>query len=109
MEVKDMKNLNDIAQEIKTVQNGVNNMIVPLLKDTIKDANKHNERLFIITISCLIIIAIIGIVSEIQIAKQTKQYADFLSQFEIQGDVIQDLDADNLSSATINDGITINK
>lgn len=109
MEVKDMKNLNDIATEIKSIQNGVNNMIVPLLKDTIKDANKHNERLFIITILCLIIVVIIGVVSEIQIAKQSKQYADFLSQFEIQGEVVQDVDANNESSAVINDGITINK
>ena len=30
-----MKNLNDIAKQIKDVESGVNNMIIPLLKDTI--------------------------------------------------------------------------
>ena len=55
MEVKDMKNLNDIAKQIKDVESGVNNMIIPLLKDTISDANMHNRRMFIIVILCYII------------------------------------------------------
>lgn len=109
MEVKDMKNLNDIAKQIKDVESGVNNMIIPLLKDTISDANMHNRRMFIIVILCLSIIALLGIFAQFEIAKQSKQYADFLSQFEIQGDIVQDVDADNGSSAVINDGITINK
>ena len=109
MEVKDMKNLNDIAKQIKDVESGVNNMIIPLLKDTISDANMHNRRMFIIVILCLSIIALLGIFAQCEIAKQWKQYADFLSQFEIQGDVVQDVDSNNESSAVINDGITINK
>lgn len=109
MEVKDMKNLNDIAKQIKDVESGVNNMIIPLLKDTISDANMHNRRMFIIVIVCLGIILLLGIFAQLEIAKQSKQYADFLSQFEIQGDVVQDVDANNESSAVINDGITINK
>lgn len=109
MEVKDMKNLNDIAKQIKDVESGVNNMIIPLLKDTISDANMHNRRMFIIVILCLSIIALLGIFAQFEIAKQSKQYTDFLSQFEIQGDVVQDADSNNESSAVINDGITINK
>ena len=111
MEIKDMKNLNDIAKQIKDVESGVNNMIIPLLKDTISDANNHNKRMFIIVIICLIIIALLGVFAQLEIAKQSKDYADFLSQFEFEtvGDIGQTINADNGSNATINDGINIHK
>lgn len=107
--LKDMKNLNDIAEQIKDVESGVNNMIIPLLKDTVKDANMYNKRMFVIVIICLVIVALLGISAQIEIGKQSKQYTDFLEQFEIEGDIIQEVEADNLSSAVINDGITINE
>lgn len=107
--LNDMKNLNTIVEQIKNVENGVNGMIVPMLKDTIKDTNKHNTKLFILCIFELIVIAIIGIYAQFLVAKQNDKYSEFLNQFEYESDVYQEVTTDDAGDAIINDGIDIQK
>lgn len=104
-----MKNLGELAEQIKNVETGVNNLIVPLLKDTIADTNKHNRRLFILCIILIIVIFALGIYSQFLVAKQNEKYTEFLSQFEFESETIytQDLDATDGGDAIINSGITI--
>ena len=42
-----MRDLNEVVEKVKDVEDGVTNLIVPILKDTIADSNRHNKRLFI--------------------------------------------------------------
>lgn len=108
-EINDMVNLNDVVKQLKNVEDGVNGMIVPMLKDTINDTNKHNTKLFVLNIIELIIILVVIIYSQLLIYKQNIKYQEFLSQFDMESEVFQDLDTNDNSTGTINDGITINK
>lgn len=105
-----MKNLNDLVAQIKSVESGVNNMIVPLLKDTIADTNKHNRRLFILCIIALLSMVCLGIYSQFLVAKQNEKYTEFLSQFEFgTEEIYQELDTYEGGDAIINSGITVNE
>lgn len=102
-----MKDLGEIAERVKGMDDNVNNLIVPLLKDTIADGNRHNKRLFILTIILSVSILLIAISSQILVAIQNQRYADFLSQFEFETstDIMQDLDATdggNITNPVIN-------
>lgn len=105
----EMKNLNDLVEQIKSVESGVNGMIVPLLKDTIADTNKHNHRLFVLCVILIIAMFALGIYSQFLVAKQNERYSDFLSQFEFESEEIytQDLDATDGGDAIINSGINV--
>ena len=105
----EMKDLQEIVNKVNGVENGVNNLIVPLLKDTIADSNRHNHRLFVLAVILSISLLIDFIVSVLIISNQNQKYADFLSQFEFETEVIQELNADDNSVSTINDGINITK
>lgn len=87
-----MKDLNEVVEKVKNVEDGVTNLIIPILKDTIADGNKHNRRLFITNIILTISLLVVSLVSIIIISQQDKKYADFLSQFEFETEIIQDLD-----------------
>lgn len=100
-----MVNLNEIAEQLKDVENGVNSLIVPMLKDTIKDSNKHNTKLFILAILELIIIVFVTLYSQFLIYKQNTKYQEFLSQFEFESDIHQD----TKDNSIINSGINIQK
>jgi len=100
-----MKDLNEIVDKVKGVEDGVNNLIVPLLKDTIQDTNKHNKRLFISNVVLIIVILVISTTSMILIACENNKYADFLSQFEFESEVYQETN----DNSNINDGIRIMK
>lgn len=108
-EVNNMVNLNDVVTQIKNVESGVNNMIVPMLKDTIKDNNKQNTKLFILFAISLIISAVVTFYSLFLVYKQNIKYQEFLSQFDFESEVFQDLDTKDNSTGVINDGIKINK
>lgn len=110
MDDKNMRSLNDLAVQIKNVETGVNNMIVPLLKDTIADTNKHNQRLFSLCIIALLVILATGIYSIYIVANQNEKYTEFLSQFEFTSDEIyQELDTYEGGNAIINSGITVHE
>lgn len=100
-----MKDLQDIVAKVQKVDDGVNSLIVPLLKDTIADSNRHNKRLFVSNMALILAMLIISISSMILVAIQNKQYADFLSQFEFEETVYQET-SDN---SNINSGINITK
>lgn len=93
-----MKDLREIVEKVQQVDTGVNNLIVPLLKDTIADSNRHNKRLFILNVILSISILIIAVISQVLVAYQNKKYAEFLSQFEFETSIYQDFDTDNESS-----------
>lgn len=99
--------LNEVYKEVKSVDDGINSILVPILQDTIADGNRYNKRMFIITIISLVVIAVIGITSLILIYNQNQKYQDFLSQFDFETTetVYQDTDDNSI----INDGININK
>lgn len=100
-----MKDLNDVVEQVKGVDEGINNLIVPLLKDTIEDGNRHNKRLFILNVILAIALLVVSIVSQVLVMEQNKKYADFLSQFEFEETVYQE----TTDNSTINDGIRIMK
>lgn len=98
------ENLQDILEKLNQVDTGVNNLIIPILKDTIKDGNKHNTKLFIFAMIELAVIFVVTIFSVFLVYKQNIKYQEFLSQFDYETTVFQDTD----DSSTINSGITIN-
>lgn len=98
------ENLQDVLEKLNQVDTGVNNLIIPILKDTIKDGNKHNTKLFIFAMIELAVIFVVTIFSVFLVYKQNIKYQEFLSQFDYETTVFQDTD----DSSTINSGITIN-
>jgi peptidoglycan biosynthesis protein MviN/MurJ (putative lipid II flippase) len=100
-----MKDLAEIVDKVKGVEDGVNNLVVPLLKDTIADSNRHNKRLFISNVVLIIVTLVISIASMIIIAYENNRYADFLSQYDFSSEVYQETN----DSSNINDGIRIMK
>lgn len=102
-----MKELNEIVDKVKGVDDGINNLIVPLLKDTIADNNKDKKRMFIAIVLLIIAIVIISLYSQFLVMKQNEKYAEFLSQFEFEGDNTITQFTDDYSG--INSDITIGK
>lgn len=102
-----MKELNEIVDKVKGVDDGINNLIVPLLKDTIADNNKDKKRMFIVIVLLIIAIVIISLYSQFLVMKQNEKYAEFLSQFEFEtsSEIYQDVD----NNSIINDGISVVK
>lgn len=97
----------NITKQIKNVEQGMNGMIIPILKDTIEDGNKHNKRLFILAIIELVIILVTVFAAMFFIYKQNTKYQEFLSQFDFEGTetIYQDTD----DNSNINSGIYYNK
>lgn len=102
----EMKDLREIVDKVQKVDDGVNSLIIPLLKDTIADSNRHNKRLFISNIILAIVILVISITAMILTVYQNNKYADFLSQFEFESETIYQ---DTNDYSDINSGIVINK
>jgi CHASE3 domain sensor protein len=107
--MKEGESLQDIVDNIKGVENGINTMIVPMLKDTIKDNTRIINKLFIVIVILIIVLAVVVGYSQYLIYKQNNEYKEFLSQFEFESEYTQDIDTDDNSSAIINDGISVNK
>lgn len=102
------KNLQSIIKEIKGLDEGINSMIVPMLKDTINDYKKTFNKMVIIIV--ILIIGLLGVIgySQYLIAKQNDKYNEFLSQFEFESDeTYQTIDGGDGSNSTINDGIEV--
>lgn len=99
--------LDKVFNEVKEMDKGVNTMLIPILQDTIADGNRHNKRMFIVSILALVVVAVVTVTSLFLIYKQNQKYQEFLSQFEFESTetVYQDTD----DNSVINDGITINK
>ena len=112
------KNAEEIVNEIKQLDNNLNGVVVPMLKDTIADYRKIVFKLIIIIM--LLIFGIIGVsvYSQTIISKQIekfnsfsnemiKKYNDFLSQFEYETEehVYQETDGNSV----INSGINYNE
>ena len=93
----DMKDLNEVVQKVKSVEDGVANLIIPILKDSVKDGNQHNKRLFVIIMMLILALAIVSVTSMIVIYNQNQKYAEFLSQFEFESEVYQDFDTSDNS------------
>lgn len=96
--------LDVVAEEVKNVDKGINDMLIPILKDTIKDGNKYNKRMFILCIILSIILVVVIIVAMLLIYNQNLKYQEFLSQFEFESEYVQDFDTTdggNISNSTI--------
>jgi len=103
-----MKDLDEVVEKVKNVEDGVTNLIVPLLKDTIADSNRHNKRLFISNVVLIIVCLAISLSAMILVAYQNNRYAEFLEQFEFESEsnTIYQTTDDN---SDINSGIRIMK
>lgn len=103
--MNEKESMYDILNEVKNVDTGINNMLIPILKDSIQDSNKHNKRLFIIIIILTVIILAMSLFFGFLIYKQNIKYQEFLSQFDFKSEVYQDTD----DNSTINSGINYNR
>jgi len=99
-------NLNEVVNQIKGVENGISDVIIPMLKDTIQDYKKTFNKLFIIIIILIVILAGTIGYSLYLVFKQNIQYQEFLSQFDFgEETVYQDLDTHeggDITNSTIN-------
>ena len=99
------KELKDVLKEIKTVDDNVQAIIEPLLKDTISDYKKvYNKLIFVIV---LLILGLMGTILYYthELSKQTDKYNEFLSQFEFESDEYIYQETDDYS--VINSGIDV--
>ena len=105
------KNIENIVNEIKQIDNNVTTILVPILQDTIKDYKKINSRLIAVIILLILAISAISIYSQITISKQTDKYNEFLSQFEFESDEYTYTQEQNTldGDSVINGGININQ
>lgn len=89
------ENMQDILQQVKHVDTGINNMLIPILQDTIRDGNRHNRRMFISYLTIITILSILLGISIFFIYKQNIRYQEFLNQFEFESTetIYQDLDS----------------
>ena len=104
------ENLKDVVEQIKGVENGISDMIIPMLKDSIADYKKTFTKMFILVI--LLILVLSGTIgySLYLVYKQNVKYEEFLSQFDFSSETVyQDVDSGDGSNSTINDGIKINQ
>ena len=90
-----MQDLTKVVEKVKDVEDGVTNSIIPLLKDTIKDSNTHNKRLFISNVILILVILVVGITAMILTVYQNNKYAEFISQFEFESDTVYQRTNDN--------------
>ncbi len=100
-----MRDLKEIVDQVKKVDDGVNNLIVPLLKDTISDSDRHNERLSNSNRTLAIVILVISVLAMALFVYQNNRYADILSKFDY-GDTVYQSTSDESS---ITSGISITK
>ena len=98
-----MTELKEVAEKVKQVDDGVNNIIVPLLKDTIEDSNRHNKRLFVLNVLLTISMLVVAIISLVLVMIQNQKYAEFLSQFEFEGET--SIYQETTDNSNINSGI----
>lgn len=99
------ENMTSILNEVKQVDNGINDLLIPLLRDTIQDGNRHNKRMFTSNIILAVLLFIAIMVSSILLYKQNVKYQEFLSQFDFETEVYQDTDDNSI----INSGINLNR
>lgn len=100
-----MKDLKEIVEKVKQVDDGVNNLIVPLLKDTISDSDRHNERLSNSNRTLAIVILVISVLAMALFVYQNNRYADILSKYDF-GDTVYQSTTDE---SKITSGINITK
>lgn len=108
--MKETNNLNEVVDKIKGVENGIGGILVPLLKDTIQDYKKTSNKMFIIIIILIVILAgTIGYSLHL-VYKQNVKYQEFLSQFEFGSEeqtYNQDLDT-HKGGDIVNPNINVN-
>ena len=99
-----MKDVTNIVDEVKNVENGVNNLIIPILKDTIQDYKKTFVKMFIIIIALIVSILAIVIYGAYLLNNANQKYIDFLSQYDFSTEqtIFQNTDDNSI----INSGIT---
>lgn len=103
-----MKDLTEVVDKVKGVEEGVNNLIIPILKDSIRDGNNHNKRLFVINMMLVLALVVVSIASMIIITRQNDKYIEFMEQFDFESsNYVQDLNTNDGGDAIINSGITV--
>ena len=98
-----MKDLGEVVDQVRNVENGVNDLIIPILKDSIKDGNHHNKRLFVINMMLVLALMVISVVSMVIITRQEGRYEEFVKQFDFQNQTT--ITQETTDNSTINDGL----
>lgn len=101
-----MKDLKEIVDKVKKVDDGVNNLIVPLLKDTIQDSDRHNERLSNSNRTLAIVVLIISVLAMALFVYQNNKYADIISRYDF-GDTVYQNTSENSNNNS--GGVNITK
>lgn len=106
--MNEKENLSKILDELKNTQQGLTNVFIPMLKDTIGDYKKVLGKLIFLIILLIILMGAVFGYSQYLVYKQNEKYQEFLSQFEFESETVyQDVDAGDGSDSIINDGINI--
>lgn len=105
--MEQMKDLKEIVDKVKQVDDGVNNLIVPLLKDTISDSDRHNERLSNSNRTLAIVILVISVLAMALFVYQNNRYADILSKYDFGDTSVYQNTSDNSNNS--GGGVNITK
>ena len=100
--------LEKAIQTITGVDENIQGVLVPLLRDTINDYRKVTTKLVMLLVLTIVLLGGVIVYSQFLLAEQADKYNEFFSQFEFEySDVYQDiLTGDNYSGdAIINNGI----
>lgn len=98
-----MKDLEEVVDKVKSVEDGVTSLMIPILKDSIKDGNQHNKRLFVINMMLILAIIIIVITAIVVFKLQQDKYVEFLSQYEFKSET--SIYQETTDNSNINSGI----
>ena len=100
--------LEKAIQTITGVDENIQGVLVPLLRDTINDYRKVTTKLVMLLVLTIVLLGGVIVYSQFLLAEQADKYNEFFSQFEFEyADVYQDVTTGDEYSgdAIINDGI----
>lgn len=106
-----MNDMEKVVNQVRNVEEGVNSLVIPILKDTIDDYKSTFKKMFIIIILQILALLVIITYCCFLFSRTNERYNDFLSQFEFGSEEYtysQNLNADN-GDSIINSDISIDK
>lgn len=100
--------LEKAIQTITGVDENIQGVLVPLLRDTINDYRKVTTKLVMLLVLTIVLLGGVIVYSQFLLAEQANKYNEFFSQFEFEySDVYQEniTGSEYSGDAIINDGI----
>lgn len=100
--------LEKAIQTITGVDENIQGVLVPLLRDTINDYRKVTTKLVMLLVLTIVLLGGVIVYSQFLLAEQADKYNEFFSQFEFEATEYyqETITGDNYSGdAIINDGV----